>query len=84
MEGPAVIGSAVGGIIDQIAEGTGLLLPDPADLPAFGEAVRFLLADPTESTRRGQAAHTYVRDNYLGDIHLMRYASLLTALITDT
>ncbi len=35
-KGRPVIGSAVGGIIDQIAEGTGILLPDPADLAAFG------------------------------------------------
>jgi hypothetical protein len=33
-KGRPVIGSAVGGIIDQIAEGTGILLPDPADLEA--------------------------------------------------
>jgi trehalose synthase len=78
-----VIGSAVGGIIDQIADGTGLLLPDPADLPAFGQAVRFLLTNHTESTRRGRAAHAYVRDNYLGDIHLIHYARLLATLITQ-
>jgi glycosyltransferase involved in cell wall biosynthesis len=35
-KGRPVIGSAVGGIIDQIAEGTGILLPDPADMKAFG------------------------------------------------
>ena len=35
-KGRPVIGSAVGGIIDQIADGTGILLPDPADLKAFG------------------------------------------------
>ena len=37
-KGRPVIGSAVGGIIDQVAEGTGILLPDPADLAAFGSA----------------------------------------------
>ena len=38
-----VIGSAVGGIIDQIADGTGILLPDRhADLGAFAAAVRRL------------------------------------------
>ena len=44
-KGRPVIGSAVGGIIDQIAEGTGILLPDPADLTAFGSAARLLLGD---------------------------------------
>ncbi len=81
-KGRPVIGSAVGGIIDQIADGTGLLLPDPADLQAFGQAVRRLLADQAEVTRMGQAAHTHVRENFLGDIHLMRYGKLLGALIS--
>jgi trehalose synthase len=82
-KGRPVIGSAVGGITDQIAEGTGLLLPDPADLQAFGKAVRLLLGDQVETARRGLAAHAYVRENYLGDIHLMRYARLLGTLIAD-
>ena len=81
-KGRPVIGSAVGGIIDQIADGTGLLLPDPADLPAFGQAVRRLFSDQAEAIRMGQAAHAYVREHYLGDIHLMRYAKLLGALIS--
>src|SRR5262249_40420263 len=41
-----VVGSAVGGILDQIAEGTGVLLRDPADLTAFGSEVRWLLDHP--------------------------------------
>jgi trehalose synthase len=82
-KGRPVIGSAVGGIIDQIAEGTGILLPDPADLKAFGHAVRLLLDDPAEATRVGLAAHAYVGDNYIGDIHLLRYATLLRALLAE-
>ena len=80
-KGRPVIGSAVGGIIDQIADGTGILLPDPADLAAFGRAARRLLADPAETARLGQAAHAHVRDNYLEDIHLIRYARLLGTLL---
>ena len=76
-----MIGSAVGGIIDQIADGTGILLPDPTDLKAFGQAIRELLSDLAEATRMGQAAHAYVREDYLGDVHLMRYARLLGALL---
>jgi trehalose synthase len=79
-KGRPVIGSAVGGIIDQIADGTGILLPDPADLEAFGRAASLLLADRAEATRLGGAGHAYVRENYLGDIHLMRYAQLLGTL----
>jgi len=80
-KGRPVIGSAVGGIIDQIADGTGILLPDPTDLKAFGQAVRLLLADQAKATQLGLAAHAYVRENYLGDIHLIRYAKLFGALI---
>jgi len=80
-KGRPVIGSAVGGIIDQIADGTGILLPDPSDLEAFGQAVRLLFTDQARAAQLGLAAHAYVRDNYLGDIHLMRYAELLGALL---
>ncbi len=80
-KGRPVIGSAVGGIIDQIAEGTGILLPDPADLAAFGSAVCLLLGDPDQAARMGQAAHAHVREQYVGDVHLLRYAKMLGSLI---
>ena len=80
-KGRPVIGSAVGGIIDQIADGTGILLPDPADLTAFGSAARVLLADRASADRMGQAAQTYIRENFLGDVHLRRYAKLLGTLL---
>jgi trehalose synthase len=82
-KGRPVIGSAVGGIIDQIAEGTGILLPDPADLTAFGSAACRLLGDQDEAARMGQAAHAHVREQYVGDAHLLRYARLLGTLIGE-
>ena len=82
-KGRPVIGSAIGGIIDQIAEGTGILLPDPADLMAFGSAARLLLGDPDQAARIGQAAHAHVREQYVGDVHLLRYARLLGTLIGE-
>jgi trehalose synthase len=80
-KGRPVIGSAVGGIIDQVADGTGILLPDPADLTAFGTAARRLLGDQAQAARMGQAAHAHVREQYVGDVHLLRYAGLLGTLI---
>jgi len=80
-KGRPVIGSTVGGIIDQIADGTGILLPDPADLAAFGSAARLLLSDQDQAARIGKAAHAHVREQYLGDVHLLRYAKLLGSLI---
>jgi trehalose synthase len=82
-KGRPVVGSAVGGIIDQIPEGTGILLPDPEDLEAFGGAVRRLLDDPEGAARMGRAAQAHVRDQYVGDRHLLRYASLFDAMISE-
>jgi trehalose synthase len=79
-KGRPVVGSAIGGILDQIAPGTGVLLPDPRDLVAFGSAVRHLLDQPEEADRMGQAARAYIRDHYVGDLHLLRYAQLFETL----
>ena len=78
-----VVGSAVGGIIDQIAPGAGILLPDPRDLGAFGAAVRRLLDDPGEASRMGQAAQAHIREHYVGDLHLLRYERLFSALMSE-
>jgi trehalose synthase len=75
-----VIGSAVGGIRDQIVDGTGVLLPDAADLHAFGTAVRSLLDQPHLAQQIGDAAHRHVRTHFLGDVHLIRYAHLFSML----
>jgi len=56
------------------------LLLDPTDLKDFGRAVRLLLDDQAEAARLGLAAHANVREHYLGDVHLVRYARLLGAL----
>jgi len=80
-KGRPVVGSAVGGISDQIAEGTGVLLPDPADLAAFGSQVRWLLDDPGAAERMGRAGHAHVRAHYLGDRHLLQYAELFERVI---
>ncbi|MGD0064825.1 MAG: glycosyltransferase [Streptosporangiaceae bacterium] len=72
-----VIGSAVGGIQDQVVDGTGLLLRDPADLTAFGSAVRQLLDHPGEAQRMGQAGQEHIRKHFVGDHHLLRWAELI-------
>jgi trehalose synthase len=77
-----VIGSDVGGISDQIAPGTGILLADPADLHAFGQAVRLLLDNPDEAEWMGRAAQAYISSHYVGDLHLLRYERLFSSLIS--
>jgi len=72
-----VIGSAVGGIVDQICDGRdGLLLADPADLAACGAAIERLLRDPLEADRLARNARTRVVGEFLGDRHLEQYARL--------
>jgi trehalose synthase len=82
-KGRPVIGSAVGGIIDQVADGTGILLPDPRDLRAFGAAVCRLLKDKAEADRMGEVGQAYIREQYVGDLHLLRYASLFGPMLPD-
>jgi trehalose synthase len=82
-KGRPVVGSAVGGIIDQIPQGTGVLLPDPRDLEEFGHAVRRLLDEPDVAARMGTAAQEYISQHYVGDLHLLRYERLFSAMIEE-
>ena len=78
-----VVASAVGGIVDQVVDGeTGLLVEDPNDLEAFGAAVGRLLQDPLEAVRLGRNGRLRVEQRFLGDRHLLDYATLITELVT--
>lgn len=78
-----IVASAVGGIRDQIVDGEhGLLLDDPADLPAFGAAVEHLLRDPGDAARLARNARARATDELLGDRHLERYAALLATVLS--
>ena len=51
-----LIASRVGGICDQVVDGvTGVLLDDPTDVAAFGEALTGLLGDADRGRELGQA-----------------------------
>jgi trehalose synthase len=76
-----VVASAVGGIVDQIEDGThGLLVQDPADLSAFGAAVESLLRDRATADQLGENAHRRVAEEFLGDRHLEQYGRLFEQL----
>jgi trehalose synthase len=76
-----VVASAVGGIVDQIEDGThGLLVDDPTDLQAFGDAVESLLRDREEAARLAANARDRVIDKFLGDRHLEQYGLLFEQL----
>lgn len=76
-----VVASRVGGITDQLAAGTGILIDDPRDLVGFAAALSRLLADPGETAKLGQAARRHVLEDFLGDRHLAAYASLMGQLL---
>jgi trehalose synthase len=58
-----------------------LLLEDPLDLQAFGNAVTRLLEDPATSSDMGLEAQERVRENFLNDRHLRQYADLFSSLV---
>lgn len=77
-----VVGSRVGGIQDQVADGeTGLLVDDPHDLAACAKAIERILADPALAREMGEAARQRVIDNYLAVHRLREYVDLLATLI---
>ena len=76
-----VVASAVGGIVDQVTDDTGVLLPDPRDLDALAAALRDLLGDPDRAAALGSAARARVQDDFLGDRHLLQYAALFAGLL---
>ena len=77
-----VVASAVGGIVDQVVDGeSGLLLPDPSDLPTFGRLVARVLGSPEEAERLGANARLRVADLFLPDRQLLQYSVLLEHLL---
>jgi trehalose synthase len=77
-----VVASRIGGIQDQIIDGvTGILLDDPFDLAAYGDAVVALLQDPERAERLGREAQQRVRNEYLPVRSLMQYLNLIERLV---
>jgi trehalose synthase len=76
-----VIGSAAGGIQEQIEDGvSGALLHEPEDLTAFGSLVERLLTDSSYAQTLGENARERVRKDYLGLRQLLQHADLLERL----
>ncbi len=76
----AVVASDVGGITEQIVPGTGILLSNPTDLTAFGEALTELFTDPRQVVELGLRAREHVLESYVGDKHLRLFAQLMADL----
>ena len=66
-----VVASAVGGHLEQVQHRhSGLLVEDPADIGAFGDAIVELLQEPPRAARLGQAARERARALFLNDRRL--------------
>jgi trehalose synthase len=76
-----VVASRVGGIEDQIEDGkSGLLISDPHDLVAFGQAVSRLLDDQEARQRLGEEARRRAGREFLAPRQLIEQANLLSRL----
>jgi trehalose synthase len=78
----AVVASRIGGIQEQIVHGeSGVLLDDPHDLRAYGNAVAGLLGDPVLAERIGRGARERVRDRFLSVRSLLDYLGLIQRVL---
>jgi trehalose synthase len=75
------VGSAIGGIQDQVDESCGILLQDPTDLVAFGDALKALLDDPAKAREMGEAARQRAIEHFISTRHLSQYVQLFTELV---
>ena len=81
-KGRPVVASAVGGIVDQITDMVdGVLLRDPTDVRALGDALTMLFGDAELCVALGDAGRQTVYERFLGDRHLEAYVDLLRGLV---
>ena len=80
-KGRPVVGSAVGGILDQIADGTGVLLPRPDRSGRVRIASAVTARPPGEAERMGKAGHEHIREHFVGDRHLLQWAELIETIM---
>ena len=81
-KGCTIVASRVGAIPDQITDGEhGLLIDDPADLAAFGEALGRVLGDRELASKLGARARERAGKEFLANRHLEQYADLLASLV---
>jgi trehalose synthase len=77
-----VVASRIGGIETQIVDGeSGLLLDDPLDLQAFGDAVTSLLVDSTRAAQIGVNARDRVRQQFTSPRSLLDYLRVIEGLL---
>jgi trehalose synthase len=84
LKGTPVVASAVGGLVDQVIDGeSGLLVQDPTDLEAFGDAVCRILDDDEFRRELGAGARKRAVETHLGDTHLRKWLDVVRSLDDD-
>jgi trehalose synthase len=78
-----VVGSRVGGIQDQITDGSSGLLVDPGTRKAFGSAVSSLVRDVGFAQAIGHAARRRVRARFLPPHFLGAHLELVDRLLKE-
>jgi trehalose synthase len=82
LKGRPVVASRVGGIQDQIVDGVhGLLLDDPTDAQAFGDAVARLLTDRVLAQRLARNARRRAIADFLAPRQMLQMFDLIDGLI---
>jgi trehalose synthase len=78
-----VVGSRIGGIVDQIVNGRSGLLVDPTDLRAFGDSVSSLIGDLGFAQAIGHAARQRVRARFLPPHFLGAHLELVDRIVAE-
>ena len=76
-QGTPVIGSRVGGIVQQVVDGETGYLVEPLDVDAIAAKMARILDAPEQTAQLGRQAQEHVRQNFLLPELLRRYLTLL-------
>ncbi len=76
-QGTPVIGSRVGGIVQQVVDGETGYLVDPLDVDAIATKMARILDAPEQTAQLGRQAQEHVRQNFLLPELVRRYLTLL-------
>lgn len=79
--GKPVVASAVGGLLDQVDDGTTGLLVAPGDAAALSAAMARLISDPASRTAMGAAARASFERSFSAEAVVARIGSLYRSLI---
>jgi len=76
-QGTPVIGSRVGGIVQQVVDGKTGYLVEPLDVEAIATKMAQILDDPEQTAQLGKQAQAHVRQHFLLPELIRRYLVLL-------